>query len=233
MERVALITAAGSGLGAACAREMAAAGFRVAVASSSGKGEALGKELGGLGFTASNLSPEDIERIVRDTHAAFGRIDAVINSCGSVPRGELLEIADSDWHAGFDMIFMSVVRIARAVTPLMIAQGGGAIVNLSSFAAVEPDLAFPVSSPLRAALGNFAKLYATRYAAQKIRMNNILPGYFETRWPARAEVAARIPAGRYGDPAEFAKTAAFLASDGASYINGQNIVIDGGATRSF
>ncbi|HEY5210920.1 MAG TPA: SDR family oxidoreductase [Stellaceae bacterium] len=233
MERVALITAAGSGLGAACAREMAAAGFKVAVASSSGKGEALGKELGGRGFTASNLSPEDIQRVVQETHAAFGRIDVVVNSCGAVPRGDLMEIADADWQAGFDMIFLSVVRIARAVTPLMIAQGGGAIINLSSFAAVEPDLAFPVSSPLRAALGNFAKLYAARYAARKIRMNNVLPGYFETRWPARDEVAARIPAGRYGDPTEFAKTVAFLASAGASYINGQNIVVDGGLTRSF
>jgi len=233
MERVALITAAGSGLGAACARELASAGFKVAVASSSGKGEALGKALGGLGFTASILSPDDLRRVIRDTHAAFGRIDIVVNGCGAVPRGELLELADSDWQAGFDMIFMSVVRMARAVTPLMIAQGGGAIVNLSSFAAVEPDLAFPVSSPLRAALGNFAKLYAARYATQKIRMNNVLPGYFETRWPAREEVAARIPAGRYGDPAEFAKTVAFLASDGAAYINGQNIVVDGGLTRSF
>lgn len=233
MERVALITAAGSGLGAACAREMAAAGFKVAVASSSGRGEALGKALGGQGFTASILSPDDLRSVIRDTHTAFGRIDVVVNGCGAVPRGDLLELADADWQAGFDMIFMSVVRMARAVTPLMVAQGGGAIINLSSFAAVEPDLAFPVSSPLRAALGSFAKLYAARHAAQKIRMNNVLPGYFETRWPAREEIAARIPAGRYGNPAEFAKTVAFLASDGAAYINGQNIVVDGGLTRSF
>ena len=233
MEKVALITAAGSGLGAACAREMAAAGFKVAVASSSGKGEALGHELGGLGFIASNLSPDDIGRIVRETHAAFGRIDVVVNSCGAVARGDLLEISDADWHAGIDMILLSVIRIARAVTPIFLAQGGGTIINVSSFAASEPDAAFPVSSPLRAALGGFTKLYADQYAGRKIRMNNVLPGYFETRWPPRDEIAQRIPMHRYGDPVELAKTVAFLASDGAGYITGQNIVVDGGLTRSI
>jgi len=232
LDKVALITAAGSGLGAACAREMAAAGFKIAVSSASGKGAALGQELGGLGFTASNLSPDDIDRMVQETQAAYGRIDVVVNSCGAVARGDLLEISDADWHAGFDMILLSVIRIARAVTPVFLAQGGGTIINVSSFAAYEPDLTFPVSSPLRAALASFAKLYADRYADRKIRMNNVLPGYFATRWPARDEVAQRIPMHRYGDPVEFANTVAFLASDGAAYITGQNLVVDGGLTRS-
>jgi NAD(P)-dependent dehydrogenase (short-subunit alcohol dehydrogenase family) len=233
LNKVALITAAGSGLGAACARELAAAGYQVAVSSSSGKGEQLGKELGGLGFTASNTSPADIDRIVQETLAARGRIDVVVNSCGAVPRGDLLEIGDQDWHAALDMILLSVIRIARAVTPIFERQGGGVIVNTTTFSAFEPDLTYPVSSALRAALGSFAKMYSDRYADKNIRMNNVLPGYVATRWPEQDAIRERIPMKRYGTAEEIAKTVAFLASDGAGYITGQNIRVDGGWTRSF
>jgi len=233
MERVALITAAGSGLGAACARELANAGFRVAVSSSSGKGEQLGRELGGLGLTGSNTSIDDVARIVKQTCEAYGRIDVVVNSCGAVPKGDLLAISDQDWHSALDMILLSVIRIARAVTPVFEKIGGGTIINVSTYSTFEPDLAFPVSSSLRAALGSFAKLYSDRYADKNIRMNNVLSGYVPTRWPEQEEIKQRIPMRRYGTAKEFAKTVAFLASDGAGYITGQNIRVDGGLTRSF
>lgn len=233
MSKVALVTAAGSGLGAACARELAAAGYQVAVSSSSGKGEQLGRELGGLGFTASNTSVEDIDRIVRETFSARGRIDVVVNSCGPVPRGDLLAISDQDWHAALDMVLLSVIRIARAVTPIFEQQGGGVIVNTTTYSAYEPDLTYPVSSALRAALGSFAKMYSDRYADKNIRMNNVLPGYVATRWPEQDAIKQRIPMKRYGTPEEIAKTVAFLASDGAGYITGQNLRVDGGWTRSF
>jgi NAD(P)-dependent dehydrogenase (short-subunit alcohol dehydrogenase family) len=232
MQKVALVTAAGSGLGAACAREFAAAGYQVAVSSSSGKGEALGAELGGLGITGSNTSADDIARTVDQTMQAFGRIDAVVNSCGSIPSGDLLAISDDDWHVGLDMILLSVVRLARNVTPIFEKQGSGVIINVSTFAAYEPDLVYPVSSALRAALGSFAKQYSERYGPKNIRMNNLLPGFFKTRWPEKEEARQRIPARRYGQPQEFAKTVVFLASDDASYIMGQNIRIDGGLTKS-
>jgi NAD(P)-dependent dehydrogenase (short-subunit alcohol dehydrogenase family) len=230
--KVALITAAGSGLGAACARELAAQGFKVAVSSASGKGEALGRALGGLGVTASNASADDLGDLVKRTFETFGRIDVVVNSCGSIPTGDLLGISDEEWHAGLDMVLLSVVRIARAVTPIFERQGAGCIINVSTFAAYEPDLTYPVSSALRAALGSFAKLYADRYGEKNIRMNNVLPGFFKTRWPEKNENRQRIPLKRYGQPEEFAKTVAFLASDAASYITGQNIRIDGGIARS-
>lgn len=233
IQRVALVTAAGSGLGAACARELAAVGMRVAVSSSSGKGEELGRELSGLGFTASNTSASDIERIVSATYEAFGRIDVVVNSCGAAARGDLLTISDDDWHGSLDMVLLSVVRIARAVTPIFEKQNGGTIINVSSFAAREPDLAYPVASPLRAALGSFAKLYSTRYGEKNIRMNNLLPGFFKTRWPENDETKKRVPLRRYGRVDEFAKTVAFLASESASYIAGESIRIDGGLSRSF
>ena len=228
--KVALITAAGSGLGAGIAKELAAQGWRVAVSSHSGKGEALGKSLGGLGFTASNDDPATLERVVKGTLDAWGRIDAVVNSCGHPPKGDLLAISDEDWHRGLDMILLSVIRLSRLVVPVMERQGGGTIVNVSTFAAFEPDLAFPVSCALRAGLGSFTKLFADRYAKANIRMNNVLPGFFDSL--AEKEAARqRVPLGRYGKVEELAKTVAFLLSDGAGYITGQNLRVDGGLTR--
>ncbi len=228
--KVALITAAGSGLGAGVARELAAQGWRVAVSSQSGKGEALGKSLGGLGFTASNEDPAALERVVKGTLDAWGRIDAVVNSCGHPPKGDLLAISDEDWHRGLDMILLSVIRLSRLVVPAMERQGGGTIVNVSTFAAFEPDLAFPVSCALRAGLGSFTKLFADRYAKSNIRMNNVLPGFFDSL-PEKEAARQRVPLGRYGKVEELAKTVAFLLSDGAGYITGQNLRVDGGITR--
>ena len=149
------------------------------------------------------------------------------NSTGHTPKGELLEIPDEDWHRGLDLALLNVVRMARLVTPVMERGGGGAIVNVSTFAAFEPDPAFVISASLRAALAGFTKLYSDRYAPAKIRMNNILPGFIDSL-PEKAERRATIPLGRYGTVAEIAKTAAFLLSDGAGYITGQNIRVDGG-----
>ena len=102
-EKVAIVTAGGSGMGAAAARRLAHDGFRVAILSSSGKGEALAKELGGIGVTGSNQSNEDLERLVDETVKRWGRIDALINSAGHGPRAPLLEISDDEWHAGLDV----------------------------------------------------------------------------------------------------------------------------------
>jgi NAD(P)-dependent dehydrogenase (short-subunit alcohol dehydrogenase family) len=230
-EKVAIITAAGSGMGAACASELAAQGYKVAVMSASGKGEALGKSLGGLGFTGSNTDPGVLGNVVGTTLERWGRIDAVINSAGHPPKGKLLEIADADWHKGLDMILLNVIQMARLVTPIMAKQGGGAFVNISTFAAFEPDPAFPISCVLRAGLASFVKLYADQHAAQNIRMNNVLPGFFDSL-PENEARKNSIPMKRYGKVAEMAKTVAFLVSDGAGYITGQNIRVDGGVTRS-
>jgi NAD(P)-dependent dehydrogenase (short-subunit alcohol dehydrogenase family) len=229
--KVAIITAAGSGIGAACASELAAQGYNVAVMSASGKGEALGKALGGLGFTGSNTDPAVLERVVETTLERWGRIDAVVNSAGHPPKGSLLEIADADWHKGLDMILLNVIHMARLVTPVMEKQGAGAFVNVSTFAAFEPDPAFPISCVLRAGLAGFAKLYADKYAARNIRMNNVLPGFFDSL-PENEARKSSIPMKRYGKVEEMAKTVAFLVSAGAGYITGQNIRVDGGVTRS-
>jgi NAD(P)-dependent dehydrogenase (short-subunit alcohol dehydrogenase family) len=230
-ERVAIITAAGSGMGAAAARKLRSDGFQVAILSSSGKGEALAHELGGIGVTGSNQSVEDLQRLVDATMERWGRIDALVNSAGHGPKGPLLELTDDDWHRGMDVYFMNVVRPTRLVTPIMQAQGGGAIVNISTFAAFEPEAAFPTSGVFRSGLAAFCKLFSDRYAAENIRMNNVQPG-FVSSLPEKAEMRARVPMGRYGSVEEIAELIAFLASDRSSYITGQNIRIDGGITRS-
>jgi NAD(P)-dependent dehydrogenase (short-subunit alcohol dehydrogenase family) len=164
--------------------------------------------------------------------AEYGRIDAVVNNTGHPPKGDLLTISDEDWHGAMDLVLLNVVRMARLVTPIMATQGGGTIVNISTYTAFEPDLAFPVSSSLRAALGDFAKLYADRYAGDGIRMNNVLPGFTES-YPEAPENVARIPMGRYATIEEIAAAVAFLVSKDAGYITGQNLRVDGGLTRSI
>ena len=229
--KVAVVTAAGSGIGAACARELARRGYAVALMSPSGRAEDLAGELGGFGLTGSVTEEADLGALVGETLDRYGRVDAVVNSTGHPPSGEILDLTDEQWHAALDLVVLNVVRIARLVTPAMVRQGGGAIVNISTFSAFEPSPAFPLSSSLRAALAGFTKLYSDRYAAEGIRMNNVLPGFIES-FEIGEETRRSIPMQRQGSVAEIAKTAAFLISDDSGYVTGQNVRVDGGLTRS-
>src|SRR3954447_4750488 len=216
-EKVALVTAGGSGMGAGAARRLAADGFRVAILSSSGKGEALAAELGGVGVTGSNQSSDDLKKLVDAAMAKWGRIDALVNSAGHGPRAPLLEISDEQWRTGMDVYLMNVIRPTRLVAPIMAAAGGGAIVNISTAWAFEPSPMFPTSAVFRAGLAAFTKLFADEYAAQNVRMNNVLPGWIDSL-PATEERRQTVPMQRYGRSEEIATTIAFLASEGAAYI---------------
>jgi NAD(P)-dependent dehydrogenase (short-subunit alcohol dehydrogenase family) len=230
-DKVAIITAGGSGMGAASARRLAKDGFKVAILSSSGKGEALAKELGGIGVTGSNQSNDDIKRLVDATMAKWGRVDALVNSAGHGPRAPIIEITDEQWHTGLDVYFLSAVRPTRLVAPIMAAQKAGAIVNISTAWAFEPSAMFPTSAVARAGLAAYTKIFADTYAADNVRMNNVLPGWIDSL-PATDERRQSVPMGRYGSSDEIAATVAFLVSDGGGYITGQNIRVDGGLTRS-
>jgi NAD(P)-dependent dehydrogenase (short-subunit alcohol dehydrogenase family) len=229
--RVALIIAGGSGMGAAAARKLAHDGYRIAVLSSSGKGETLAKELNGVGVTGSNQSTDDLKRLVDLALEKWGRVDALVNSAGHGPRAPILEISDDDWHRGMEVYFLNAVRPIRLVTPIMEAQGGGSIVNISTAWAFEPAPLFPTSAVFRAGLASFTKIFADTYAPKNIRINNVLPGWIDSL-PATDERRYSVPMKRYGTAEEVAATIAFLLSDGAAYITGQNIRVDGGLTRS-
>ena len=228
--KVALVTAGGSGMGAAAARRLAADGFRIAILSSSGKGEALAAEVGGFGVTGSNQSVDDLGRLVDGAMERWGRIDVLVNSAGHGPRAPILDITDAQWHAGLDVYLLNVIRATRLVAPVMVRQRAGAIVNISTAWAFEPSAMFPTSAVFRAGLAAYTKLFSDAHAADNVRMNNILPGWIDSL-PATEERRTGVPMKRYGTAGEIAATVAFLASEGAGYITGQNLRVDGGLTR--
>jgi len=229
--RTALIIGGGSGMGAAAARKLAADGFAVAVMSSSGKGEALGRELGGIGFTGSNQSNDDLKRFVDMAMEKWGRVDALVNGAGHGPRAPITEITDEQWRAGFDTYFMNVVRAVRLVAPVMVAQKGGAIVNISTAWVDEPSAMFPTSAVARAGLAAYTKLFADSHAEHNVRMNNVLPGWIDSIKPTE-ERRLSVPMQRYGTADEIGGVIAFLCSDAAAYITGQSLRVDGGLMRS-
>lgn len=231
MTKVALFTAAGSGMGADAARHLNANGYEVAILSASSKGEALANELGGIGHTGSNLETADLQALVDKAMDKWGRIDALVNSAGHGPKGDILEISDDDWHLGMEYYLMNVIRPARMIAPIMAEQGGGSIVNISTFAAFEPDPLFPTSGVFRAGLASFTKLFADKFAASGVRMNNVLPGFIDSL-PETQDRMARIPMGRYGSVKEISALVAHLVSEDSAYTTGQNIRVDGGLTRS-
>ena len=229
--KVAIVTAGGSGMGAATARRLAEDGHRIAVLSSSGRGKALAEELDGIGVTGSNQLNDDLKKLVDEVMGAWGRVDVLVNSAGHGPRDQILKITDEQWHNGLDTYLMNVIRPTRLVAPIMAQQKGGAIINISTAWTFEPSPLFPTSAVFRAGLAAFTKIFADHYAADNVRMNNVLPGWIDSL-PATEERRQAVPMRRYGTSEEIAATISFLASAGAAYITAQNLRVDGGITRS-
>ena len=243
---VAIVTAAGGGIGAACARALAARGHDLVLMSRGSSAATVAEALGATAVQGSVTETADLERLVATAMETHGRIDAVVNNTGDAAgsssptgrsfdadaEGHLLDIDDDAWHGAFDIYMLNVVRMARLVTPIMQAQGGGAIVNISAFAVRDACQFFPMSSTIRAATRGFTKLYADRYARDGIRMNDLAPGYLDNHsWSD--DLIHSIPMARAGAVDEIGETAAFLASAEAGYITGQVIVADGGLNRAL
>jgi len=227
---VVIITASSQGIGGGIAHVLASKGYRVSLMARGPAVLALASELGGTAIQGSVDSPHDIERLVTHTMGKYGRIDAVVNNTGHPPKGDPLSLTDAEWATGYDLILGSVIRMARQVTPVMRAQGRGAVVNISSYAAATPEAGRPVSSVFRAALSAWTRVYAEVAAPFGVRVNSILPGFIATHAtasPAPESILLR----RYGQPQDVAHAVAFLLSDDAAYITGQNIIVDGGMVR--
>ncbi|WP_024954102.1 SDR family oxidoreductase [Sulfurospirillum arcachonense] len=231
MSKVAIVTAASMGMGKACAIELINSGYKVIIMSRGEEILNVAKEIGADAMQGSITCKEDIVSLVKLAMNQYGRIDAVVNNAGYIPKGDFFELSDENWHEGLDIVIGSVNTMLKLVTPIFQSQGGGSVVNISTYAAYEPSPVFPISACLRAALGSYIKLYADKYAKDNIRINNVLPGFVDSK-PVNEKFLKDIPMGRYGKVEEIAKTVRFLLSEDASYTTGQNIRVDGGITRS-
>ncbi len=229
-EKTCLVIGGGRGMGAATAKEMQKRGYKLSLMSPSDSCEQLAEELNGIALRGKAEVPENLKSIVDFTMEKYGRIDSVLVHVGGPPKGDLLEIEDEDWDKANQMIIKPVIRIAKLVTPIMLEQGGGSIVNITTFSAFEPSLTFPTSSVYRAGVSSFTKLFSDRYGADNIRMNCLLPGFTDSL-NLPDEFAKLSSLNRLARAEEQAKAAAFLLSDDSSYITGQSIRSDGGVTR--
>lgn len=239
--KTALVTAASKGIGLAIARGLAAEGVRVALcARTPGAAEKAARDIGGgaAGFVADVSKADDIDRLFGEVRSALGLPDILVVNAGGPPAGTPSELGVSGWDGAFELTLMSAVRLAQGALPAMRRRGWGRIVNVTSLSVREPIPTLTLSNALRAAVTGYAKTLAGEVARDGVTVNNVAPGYTATAHvsevfgeEARRRLEADIPAGRFARPDEIAAAAVFLASEGAGYITGQTLLVDGGLTK--
>ena len=229
-EKVCVIVGGGKGIGAAVAREMNKRHYRLALMSPSENCEKLANELDGIAVRGKAENAADTQALFDATMEKYGRIDSLLIHVGGPPKGDLLDISDEDWIKANEMVLLPVIRMSKLVTPIMKDQGGGSIVNITTFSAFEPSLTFPTSSVYRVGVSSFTKLYSDRYGSNNIRMNCLLPGFTDSL-DLPQKFADMSTFKRLASAEEQARAAAFLLNDDSTYITGQSIRSDGGVTR--
>jgi NAD(P)-dependent dehydrogenase (short-subunit alcohol dehydrogenase family) len=231
--KVAVVTAASSGIGLGAARALAASGWQLVVMARGEKIESVAAEIGATAIRGDVTRPEDLARLVEVALDRHGRIDGAVINTGHPPKGEILALPHSDWEKAMDIVLMPTVEMLRHLQPVFARQGTGAAVAVSSYAAREPDLTYPLSAVFRAALASFIKLAVARHGGEGWRVNAVLPGFVDN-WPSSPETLAQIPMRRYAAiETELGATIAFLLSEAAGYITGQGLLVDGGLVRAL
>lgn len=240
--RVALVTGASRGLGAAMAGALAEAGAHVVLHSSHEPASATERAIADHGKVRTKTLVADLsdrhaaDRLVPAAVDAFGSLDIVVNNAGIIRRAPAVEFTDADWDAVIEVDLTSAFRLCRAAGRVMLAQGRGKIVNVSSLLAFQGGITVPAYAAAKGGLAQLTKALANEWAARGVQVNAIAPGYFRTDNtralqddPARSrQILERIPAGRWGEPADLAGAVVFLASAAADYVNGHVLVVDGG-----
>ncbi len=235
-----VVTGGTEGLGLASARELLREGAKVTVASrAQSKVDEAVAELGTHrpnavhGVVADNGHPDSAAMLVDRALAHWGKLDGLVVSVGGPPPSTALGASDDEWQSSFDSVFLGAVRMARAASAAM--SDSGAIVFVLSTSVKTPLTGLGISNGLRPGLAMVAKDIADELGPRNIRAVGVLPGRFDTARGASMpeDAVARIPLGRIGDPEEFGRTVAFLASPAASYITGTTVTVDGGVTRAL
>lgn len=255
--KTAFVAAASEGLGKASAFALAQEGANLVICSRDKKHiemtadeirKATGADVRPVVCDVSKL--EDVQRAVAFTKETFGTIHILVNNAGGPPAGDFLSLEDNAWQKAHDLTLMSAVRLAREVLPMMIKQKWGRIVTIVSVAAKQPINELILSSAVRPGILGLTKVLSNKYAANNVTVNTVCPGYILTNRQKElmeyrskekgisqeeylANAAKEIPAGRLGEPREIGEVVAFLASERASYINGANLLVDGGAAKGI
>jgi 3-oxoacyl-[acyl-carrier protein] reductase len=253
--KVVLVTAASRGLGKASAMALAQEGARLAMSSRSdmlkAAADEIRQETGAQvsAIPADVTAPADIERLVQQTIKEYGRIDILVINAGGPPAGSFLDFTARDWEAAVQLTLMSAVRLCYAVLPHMLEQGSGSIIAIESVSVKQPIDNLILSNSIRMAVIGLLKSLANEFGPKGIRVNSVNPTFTRTGRVTSllqnraesngtdveretAKALANIPLRRMGDPAEFGRTVAWLASPAASFIHGHALMFDGGAAKS-
>ena len=252
--KIAMVSGASRGLGFAVAEALAREGAAVSISSSNQTSiDDAAKRLpaGGaqvMGAVVDVRNAAQIASWAQQTIDRFGGVDLLFANAGGPPAGSTLSFDDAAWQNSIDLLLFSTIRMIRAVVPSMQKRGGGSILVTTSSSVKEPIANLALSNVLRASVSALAKTLSLELAPSRIRVNQLIPGRIETdrvRWldevnakkngisvgEVQSRALASIPIGRYGQPEDFGRAAAFLLSDAASYITGASVQVDGGLIK--
>jgi 3-oxoacyl-[acyl-carrier protein] reductase len=237
--KVFVVTGASRGLGRASAEALLAEGARVVISARSADAVAATAEaLGCIGVAADLADPGTPARLVEAAVSSYGRLDGALISVGGPPGGAALSLTDEQWRDAFDSVFLGTVRLSRAVVEALPAEGGSLVFVLST-SVKAPIAGLAASNGLRPGLAMLAKTMADELGPRGIRVNGLMPGKVltdrirELFGDDLEKAVDDVPLGRFGDPAEFGRVAAFLLSPAASYVTGAMVPVDGGAMRAL